>query len=617
MCGIVGCVFTGGGGGAEAPRELLSAMCRVQRHRGPDEEGMHFGEGVALGHRRLSIIDLSSGQQPMASADGRDWLVFNGEIYNFQALRGELQARGHAFRTRSDTEVILAGYREWGDGVVERLSGMFAFALWDGARRRLLAARDRMGKKPFYYHEGKGRFLFASEMKSILAEPSVPREIDPEAVDKYFSFGYIPAPTTIFRSVRKLRPGHLLTLEQGRPAEVRQYWDVRYAPSRDCRTESDYVDKLEALLKAAVERRLVSEVPLGAFLSGGLDSSVVVGTMAKIMDRPVKTFTIDFAEQGFSESADARLVADAFKTDHKVFTVKSDAIALLPDLVWHFDEPFADSSAVPTYHVSRMARQEVTVVLSGDGGDELFAGYNDYAKRDMLAPFWRIPAPLRRGLIGPFGRMAPIHFPGKNWLVAIGKLEEYKAGRIFDIFPLIKDNLFSPELRRSLRGVPAAGFAIDYWKNLPEGPSLSRAQYADTKIYLPEDILVKVDRMSMACSLETRAPLLDYEIAEFAAGIPPELQRKDGRGKYEIIHKKKQGFAIPRDQWFRGALQDYAEAMLRSEAFRARGYFDQRVVERVLAGQRSGKRDYGFWIWALINFELWHRVFIDPGTRRI
>jgi asparagine synthase (glutamine-hydrolysing) len=389
------------------------------------------------------------------------------------------------------------------------------------------------------------------------------------------------------------------------------------------------VDKLETLLKESVQRRLVSEVPLGAFLSGGLDSSVVVGTMAGIMDRPVQTFTIDFAEQGFSESADARLVSEAFKTDHKEFTVQSDAIALLPDLVWHFDEPFADSSAVPTYYVSKMARQDVTVVLSGDGGDELFAGYNDYAKCDMLNPFWRIPAPIRRGIIGPLGKLAPIHFPGKNWLVAIGKLEQYKAGRIFDIFPLIKDNLFSPEFRRSLQGRPAAGDIVDYWKNLPDGPTLSRAQYADTKIYLPEDILMKVDRMSMACSLETRAPLLDYEIAEFAASIPPELQRKDGKGKYvlrqvaarflpqSVLTKKKQGFAIPRDEWFRGALQTYAEGLLKSEKFRRRGYFSSQVVDRILAGQRTGRHDYGFWIWALINFELWHREFIDAETRRI
>lgn len=604
-------------------------MCGVQKHRGPDEEGMHFGPGVGLGHRRLSIIDLSSGQQPMGSADGKDWLVFNGEIYNFQGLRDQLKAKGHVFRTKSDTEVILVGYREWGDKVVEKLSGMFAFALWDGGKKRLLVARDRMGKKPLYFADLPGRFLFASEMKSILCDPETPREVDPEAVDNYFSFGYIPAPLTIFKAVRKLRPGHYLTLEEGRPPEVRQYWDVRYAPSTECKTENDFVDKLEGLLKGAVERRLVSEVPLGAFLSGGLDSSVVVGTMAKIMGRPVKTFTIDFAEQGFSESADARLVADTFKTDHKVFTVKSDAIGLLPDLVWHFDEPFADSSAVPTYYVSKMARQEVTVVLSGDGGDELFAGYNDYAKRDMLAPFWRIPSPLRRHLIGPLGRAVPVDFPGKNWLVAIGKLEQYKAGRIFDIFPLIKDNLFSGEFRRSLKGIPAPGLAIDYWKNLPEGPSLSRAQYADTKIYLPEDILMKVDRMSMACSLETRAPLLDYEIAEFAASIPPDLQRKDGRGKYvlrqaakrflpeAVLNKKKQGFAIPRDQWFRGALQDYAEAMLRSEKFRSRGYFDPAVVDAILASQRAGKADYGFWIWALINFELWHQVFLDKETRRI
>lgn len=624
MCGIAGYVLAEGS--AESQRALLAKMCGLLEHRGPDGSGMEFRGQAGLGHRRLSIIDLSGGSQPMSTEDGRLTVVFNGEIYNFPELRRELEAKGHVFRTHSDTEVFLHGYRAWGDDLLLRLNGMFAFALWDAGEKRLLAGRDRLGKKPFYYHAAADRFLFASEMKSILADPKVPRRIDPAAVDAFFSFGYIPAPTTIFMDVAKLRPGHCLAWEAGK-VKVRQYWDVAYKPDPDCKTEDDYVDKLEGLLSAAVKRRLLSDVPLGAFLSGGIDSSTVVGLMAKVAGGPVRTFTAGFAEAEFSEAADARKVAEAFGTRHNEQIIRPDALEVLPKLVWHFDEPFGDSSAVPTYYVSQAARRDVTVILSGDGGDELFAGYRSYMDRNRYARYKAIPAPLRKSLMGAAAKALPWNAPGRNLLRHLSALEAHERGDRPELFPPVKEALYSAEWARASANADPADF-LRYWGNAP-ATGLSRLQYLDTKVYMPEDILMKVDRMSMACSLETRAPLLDYTVVEFAASIPPELHMKDGRGKYIlrkmasrflpafVLEKKKQGFAIPREQWFQGALKDFARETLTSRAFRARGYFRPGRVEAILAEHAAGKKDYSMWIWCLINFELWHRTFLDADTRRI
>jgi asparagine synthase (glutamine-hydrolysing) len=624
MCGIAGYVVSEGS--AEAHRTTLERMCGLMEHRGPDGSGLEFRGQAGLGHRRLSIIDLSGGSQPMSTADGSLTVVFNGEIYNFPELRKELEAKGYPFRTHSDTEVFLHGYRAWGDDLLTRLNGMFAFALWDAPRKRLLAARDRLGKKPFYFHATPQRFLFASEMKSLLAEPTVPRRIDPAAVDAYFSFGYIPAPATIFRDIAKLRPGHCLVWEAGRVA-VRQYWDLAYRADSDCKTEDDFVDKLEELLTAAVKRRLLSDVPLGAFLSGGLDSSVVVGLMAKVAGEPIRTFTAGFAEAEFSETSDARLVAETFGTRHHEQILAPDALAVLPKLVWHFDEPFADSSAVPTFYVSQAARRDVTVILSGDGGDELFAGYRSYLNRDRYARYKAIPAPLRKTLLGAAAKALPWNAPGRNLLRHLSAMEAHERGDKPELFPPIKEALFNPDWTRRLEASDPAAF-LRYWGNAPAG-GLSRLQYLDTKVYLPEDILTKVDRMSMACSLETRAPLLDYTVAEFAATIPPEMHMRDGRGKYvlrklagrflpaAVLQKKKQGFAIPREKWFQGDLKDFAWSTLTSEAFKSRGYFRQDRIEAILSGHADGKKDYGMWIWSLINFELWHRTFVDASTRMI
>ncbi len=624
MCGIAGYIVPGGD--AEAKREVLKAMCDRIVHRGPDGEGMLFRGQAGLGHRRLSIIDLGGGAQPMSTPDGKLSVVFNGEIYNFPELRRELEGKGYAFQTNSDTEILLHGYHAWGPLLLQRLNGMFVFALWDAPNQRLFAARDRLGKKPLYYHHDAHRFLFASEMKSLLVESAVSREIDPVAMDDYFSYGYIPAPRTAFKAVQKLRPGYSLTWEGGK-LQLAQYWDVQYKPNAECKTEDDYVDKLQDLLGAAVKRRLLSDVPLGAFLSGGIDSSTIVGLMAKVSNGPVRTFTAGFQDKAFDETEAARTVANAFGTLHREQVIKPDALAILPQLVWHFDEPFADSSAVPTYYVSQAARKEVTVILSGDGGDELFAGYNLYQWKDRYARYKLIPQGLRKTLLGTAGRILPWNAPGRNMLLRVANLEAYDAGEVVELYPPIKSALYTADWTRKIHGHDPV-MAIKHWAHAPEN-HLSRMQYQDTKVYLPEDILMKVDKMSMANSLETRAPLLDYTVVEFAASIPPEMQMKDGRGKYilrklasrflppEIMNKKKQGFAIPREKWFQGELKEYAREILTSGEFKQRGYFRPERVAAMLEEHNRGGRDYSMWIWSLLNFELWHRTFVDAGTRRI
>ncbi len=625
MCGICGYItFTQS---IEEKKTVLAGMCDLLHHRGPDEGALYTQGKVGLGHRRLSIIDLAGGKQPMSNEDETLTVVFNGEIYNFPELRDELRAKGYTFRTGSDTEVILHGYHAYGDQFLQKLNGMFAFALWDAKRGRLLAARDRLGKKPFYYHLGKDGFLFSSEMKAILKESNVSREVNPEAVDKFFSYGYVPAPLTIFKSVAKLRPGHFLVLEDQK-LTVSQYWDVAYQPDPDCKTEDDYVDKLHSLMQASVRRRLISDVPLGAFLSGGIDSSVVVGLMAGISNAPVKTFTIGFQEEKYSEAEAARLVSGLFKTEHHEFTVNPDAMSLMPDLVWHFDEPFADSSAVPTYYVSKMARSQVTVVLSGDGGDELFAGYNHYNQMNDMLRYKALPLSLRKVMSSAAHRL-PMGMKGKFFLQALGEIERRENYDLIDLYPPVKTNLMSGDFKKMLAGISPAESSLRYWTQAPKGPSISRMQYLDTKVYLPEDILTKVDRMSMANSLETRAPLLDYNVVEFAASIPWDLQRKDGRGKYilrkmasrflppAILDKKKQGFAIPRDQWFQKDLKQYASDLLTSKRFKERGYFQNENVKLILTEHLKGQRDYSTWIWSLINFELWHQQFVDADTRRV
>ncbi|MGH7495702.1 MAG: asparagine synthase (glutamine-hydrolyzing) [bacterium] len=632
MCGI--CGFTRGEFSLERSSSLLQEMCRLLDYRGPDDEGVYVDDQVALGHRRLSIIDLSpAGHQPMSTAEGALWITFNGEIYNFLELRKELEGRGCRFRTRSDTEVILKAYEIFGENCLQYLNGMFAFAIWDRPRRRLLLARDRLGKKPlYYYHQGE-RLIFASEMKAILALPEVPREIDMAAMNFYLTYGYVPAPMSIFKHIRKVQEAGYLVYQSGRIDE-RVYWELPQPEQLNgnqerAHTEEEYAQELEALLADAVRCRMISDVPLGAFLSGGLDSSAIVAMMAKCSNQPVRTFTIDFAEKTFSEVDDARAVADHCGTQHQILQVATDAINLLPELVWHFDEPFADSSAIPTYYVSKMARERVTVILSGDGGDELFAGYSSYLKKDEHSNWLRLPAGLRRVAFGNLARALPIQAPARNFLKYVGDASPDDGPLALGLFPYIKDDILAAPVRQELRKYDATAPRQDVLAKFVAPDKLTRLQLADMKLYLPGDILVKVDRMSMAHSLETRAPLLDYRLVEFAVRLPVSLKMREGVSKYLLrkvlyrhlpkatLAKKKQGFAVPINQWFRRELSGFAREVLLDERCRRRGLFKPEVVQRVLKFHIQGRRDFGEWIWMLLNLELWFQTYVDAATRRI
>jgi len=626
MCGIAGAVETADPSRLTEP--VLHRMASLIAYRGPDNQGAWLSPPVGLCHRRLSIIDLSeAGNQPMSLEGTGLTMVFNGEIYNFPELRAELEGKGVVFRSRSDTEVLLRAYEAWDVECLDHINGMFAFAIWDAPRRRLFAARDRLGKKPLFYHARPGRFVFGSEMKSILGYGGIDRDIDPHALDEFLSTGFIGAPRTILRSIRKLPPAHYLLLEGDR-ITIRPYWDVTFEVREPERTEEERIEKLEHLFREAVRRRMISDAPLGAFLSGGIDSSAVVGMMAELSDRPVKTYTIGFEEKGYSEIEDARVIAKHFGTEHHEFQVRPEAIGILPDLVWHFDEPFGDSSAIPTYYVSKIAAEHVKVALGGDGGDELFAGYTRYQESLRVPPYHLIPASVRRGVLAPLADRMPLAAPGRNRLYAAAHHAPLTPGYGLGLYPYIKGQLLSPEWRAQTAREPNGHTAVSE-PRLRSMDLLSRLQYLDTKVYLPEDILTKVDRMSMAHSLEVRAPLLDYTLIEYVATIPPALKLRDSVSKYlfrkmasrylpaSVFEKPKQGFGVPTGAWFQRELRASARERLLDPRTLDRGYFRRRTVERVLDLHEAGQRDYGTWIWCLLVLEEWHRTFIDADTRRI
>ena len=625
MCGIAGFFHF-------QPREedfepLVTRMIDQVKYRGPDAGATYTDDQVALGHRRLSIIDLSEGaHQPMCNPDGTIWIVFNGEIYNFPELRKEFEAENYPFKTQSDTEVLLALYQKYGTNMLEKVNGMFAFAIYDTNIKQLFLARDRIGKKPLYYYRDSERFMFASEMKSILADTTVPREIEPSSVDLYFSFIFVPAPYTILKNIYKLLPGHYMVVNPD-GMQTHRYWDVDYEPITDLENRDKYEDELYGLIHDAVKRRLISDVPLGAFLSGGVDSSSVVGMMSIINDIPVKTFTIGYEEADYSEAPDARFVAEHFKTTHEELTVKPASVDIFSDLVWHFDEPFGDASAVSTYYVSKMARDYVTVVLSGDGGDELFAGYRRYQRIGQFEKYKMIPDWSRKLLLNPIAQSLPLNFPGRNRAVDMANDPEQRKN--LGVYPYIKHQLYSSGMRSDLKNFEISYELFPQLQKLEGLHPLSKQQYLDIKLYLPDDIMVKVDKMSMACSLETRAPLLDYTIAEFSAKLPPEWQMEGTNGKAflkkvlkryvpeRVFTKPKQGFDIPKKHWFKNELRDYTRDILLSDAARQRGYLKYDLVEKVLKDHDSGAKNYHVWIWNLLNFELWHQAFIDSATRRI
>ena len=615
MCGIVG--FAAAPGRVAPEARVGEAMNNAIVHRGPDDGGVHREDAVLLGMRRLAIIDLGGGHQPMTSADGQRVLVFNGEIYNFRRLRAELQALGHRFRTDSDSEVILVAYEAWGEGAVARLEGMFAFALWDRARGQLLLARDRLGKKPLFLWEGSDGIGFASELKSLLALPGFRRDVDTSVLPGYFAFGYVPSPKSIFRDVRKLPAGHYAVWRDGRLREER-YWSLDFSPTFRG-SEAEAVEQLHERLQAAVDDRLVADVPFGAFLSGGLDSSVVVALMAQRMTRPVKTFSIGFKEARYSELSGARRVADILGTEHHELVVEPEATELIETLVWHLDEPFADSSALPTFLVSELARPHVKMVLSGDGGDEAFAGYERYLKFLALERLGPLRGPAALGL-----RAAGGVLPG-----LFGQRLRRIGQRLGERFPdsyLSGVALSRPDQMQALLGPAGAEGYASLHPLFPPGdtrPMIDRIVDADIRSYLLDDILVKLDRMTMAASIEGRAPLLDHRVVEFAARLPAHLRIRDGRGKHvlrevarrwlpsDVLDKPKQGFAIPLPEWFRAKLGVMAGDVFASRAFRERGWVQPAIVDGLLAEHRSGRADHAEPLWQVLVLELWARRFMD------
>ncbi len=630
MCGITGLVYTDHS--HPVNRDLFRRMTSTLTHRGPDADGYLFGEGMALGHRRLSIIDLSTGDQPIYNEDGTKAVVFNGEIYNFRELRTELEARGHRFATASDTETIVHAWEEYGEACVGRLRGMFALALWDLRNRRLLLARDRVGKKPLYYvHDGE-RLLFASEMKALLADPSVKRALSFEALDDYLTFGAVPAPRTIYRGIEQLPPAHYLVWEGGR-VRTSEYWDLVFRKGRQ-RSEAEYLEEFESIFSEAVRLRMISDVPLGAFLSGGVDSSAVVASMAAQSSRPVATTTIVFKEDSFNEAPHARAVAEALGTLHREVVVAPQAADILPTLVWHLDEPFADSSALPTYYVSRAARQRVTVVLSGDGGDEVFAGYQWRYGLNLFEHRLRrcLPTWFRRGVLGPLasvwpkGDRLPRPLRWKFFFRNLSLDTERAYFHDMSLFtPADKRALLTEEFRRTLNGHDPFALFERHFERVRGLDHLSRILYVDTKAYLANDILVKVDRMAMANSLEVRSPLLDHKVIEFAATLPSAIKYRGGTSKFflkrhlegrvpsSVIHRPKQGFSLPLADWLRGDLRAMAKELLLSERAMARGYFVPDHIHRLWNAHQHRIRDHAHHLWALIVLELWHRLFVDQA----
>ena len=608
---------------------LLKAMTDTMVHRGPDDEGFYATGPVGLGHRRLSIIDLAGGHQPIANEDETVWVVFNGEIYNFGELHDQLVKKGHVFKTRSDTEVIVHLYEEEGEKCFEKLRGMFAIAIWDARTRKLILARDRVGKKPLFYFYDGFRFAFASEMKAILEIPGVPRVIDSEAVSDYFSYLYIPAPKSIFKNIRKVLPGHYLVVSKEGIRE-REYWDLSFAHSSQL-TEQEWCEQLLDTYREAVSIRLMSEVPLGAFLSGGVDSSSVVALMAGLVNKPVTTCSIGFAEQEFDETDYAREIASRFKTDHHEHVVRPDAVGIVEKLACHYDEPFADSSAVPTYYVSKAAREHVTVALSGDGGDENFAGYRRYYfdKRENTIR-GLLPAAVRNPVFGalaslyPKADWAPRIFRGKATFqnLARSPIEGYFRS-VSALKTELKEQVLQGDLRQELGGYDSLDVLRFYYEQADTKDPLSRIQYVDIKTYLTDDILVKVDRASMANSLEVRAPILDHKVMELAASMPSSLKLQGMNGKYifkkalekllpdSVLYRKKMGFGVPLAQWFRNDLKDLAHSVI----FNRSGdrLLNDSTVKRVWQEHQSGLRDRSTELWTLFMFRLWMQRFMKKS----
>jgi asparagine synthase (glutamine-hydrolysing) len=612
-------------------QQSLADMLQVLHHRGPDDAGVFFDKDIALGMRRLSIIDLHGGKQPISNEDGSITTVFNGEIYNYQSLREELEGRGHRLRTASDTEVIVHLYEDFGEECVQHLRGMFGFAVWDARKRRLLLARDRLGIKPLYYTQVGGRLIFGSEIKAILQHPSVQILLNREGLNNFLSLKYVPAPQTMFEGILALPPGFLLTCDEN-GVKIRRYWDLSFANHRseDVREET-YAEQLEALLRESVKLHLTSDVPFGAFLSGGVDSSTIVALMSQFLSGPVKTYSVGFEGHGekFSELPYARLVAEKFQTDHhEVFIRPSHLVDLAQKVVWHLDQPLAEHATLANYMVAELASRDVKMVLTGEGGDELFAGYARYSGERLSPFFQRIPKAAKSLALA-----ASSHLPGlrrqKLALYALSQPEE--ATRFVNWFPLfnseMKQALLSEDLKDSLRGHDVDSVFGQHLACTDASAPLNRMLYVDTKLWLPDLLLARGDKMSMAVSLEARVPLLDHKLVEFAATLPENLKVKGLVRKYllkkvsrrwlpsEIIDRKKQGFPMPSSLWLRKEARSFVRDVLSPSALRRRGLFDPIFVGKLIEQHESGFADYGALLWGLMSVELWQNVFMDSRVR--
>ena len=648
MCGICGIISYDS---LPVSQELLRKMCQAFSYRGPDDEGVYTSErragqgqkiSVGLGHKRLSIIDLSAaGHQPMSNEDGSVWITYNGEIYNFKEKRAELQAKGHAFKSHTDTEAILHSYEEEGPKCVHRLNGMFSFGIWDEKRARLWLCRDRIGIKPLvYYWDGK-HFVFASEIKSLLSDPVIPRELDYDALLLYLAFSYVPAPYTIFKGIRKLEPGHSLILENGR-LEIEKYWDVPQEPDLNasstsfCTQEEIIKKRLYESLSEAVRKRMIADVPIGAFLSGGIDSSIIVGLMSRHANRPVKTFSIGFKDDKlFDETHYAREAARLYKTDHHEFKLTSrDMLDVLPDVLSTFDEPFADSSAIPTYIVSKETKRHVTVALSGDGGDELFAGYRSYLGEYWYNRYMMIPAILRDGLIERFCQTLPDSRDARvmEYIRRLKKFIESTKGAFPERVMSLKE-VFPQKVRKDLL------FATGFGGNISEGDlplqivknrlssyrgdRINKILYSDLKDSLPGDMLTKVDWMSMKNSLEVRVPFLDHNVVEFASRISGSMKLRKGKTKYllketfkgllppSLYNRPKAGFEIPISRWLKTDLKFLVDKFLAEERIKDQGIFEYEVIEKLIQDLLTNRRDTSWMLWNLIVFESWYENYLD------
>nr|WP_320161274.1 asparagine synthase (glutamine-hydrolyzing) [uncultured Methanoregula sp.] len=629
MCGISG-IYRFDGNNVDY--SLLKQMTDSVAHRGPDDDGQYIDKNVGLGHRRLSIIDLSSrGRQPISNEDGSVWIVYNGEIYNYRVLRDSLIQKGHRFSTDTDTEVIVHSYEEYGRDCLHYLKGMFGFAIWDSINKKMFLARDRLGIKPLFYYRDENKLLFGSEIKCLLCDPTRPQKVNLEALHHFLSLNYVPAPLTLFEGIRQLMPGqYMLVSKDG--IEIKDYWDIRFTESQK-KPLSCYEDTLDQILKRSVEQMMVSDVPFGVFLSGGLDSSTVTYYMSKILNKPVKSFSIGFEEESYNELNKARIVADHCGTDHFEEVVRPDNLEkLLPELVYHAEEPLADASMVPMYYLSKLASSHVKMVLCGDGADEIFAGYETYAAHHAVKAYRVIPSVIRKKVVLPIVDSLPV---SDKKISLDYKVKRFVRGAEFDpekahyYWRIIFDEnekrkMYSDCIREKNAGLDTYEMTyMKYFLKTDANNPIDRLLYADTRFYLPNDMLVKVDRMSMAHSLEVRVPFLDHELVEYMATVPASLKLKNYTTKKyllkrivrdklprTIVHQKKQGFNLPVGLWIKTYLKDYAFQVLSDEQIKEMGYFRYNFINKTLSDHMSGRKDNGYQIWGLMTLSLWWERYI-------